>query len=58
MLPKDREKILKSIREKIRTLEGQAPVYAFVKGSCSADVLERYDGNEKIWKWMTNLFLS
>ena len=48
-LPKDREKMLKSIKEKVKSLENQAPFYAFVKGACSINTLEKDDGSGKIW---------
>ena len=50
ILAKDKEKMLKSIDEKIKTLENQEPFYAFVKGECSLNTLEKDDGSGKIWK--------
>lgn len=49
-LPKDRDKMLKNIKEKIKTLEDQVPIYALVKGECTTNTLEKNDGGGKIWK--------
>lgn len=48
-LPQDKTKMLVSVQNKINEYENKAPVYAFVHGECS-EVMEKDDGNEKVWK--------
>ena len=48
-LPKDREKMLKSIQNKIESYKPLQNDYAFVNGECTPS-LEKADGSGKIWK--------
>ncbi|MGP1438233.1 MAG: radical SAM protein [Treponema sp.] len=50
ILPKNRDRMLKILQEKIKTLENQEPIYAFVEGDCTLDSLEKVDGSGKIWQ--------
>lgn len=51
ILPNDRDKMLKKLREKIEIYKKKEEIYAFVKGECAIDKLKKENG-EDVWKYV------